>query len=161
MPSPGELLRRLLDERGLSKSGFARAVRDTTGQECAYHNVYRWCRDREFTLDNQRRAARTLGLPLDYFARPDAAAERDRETRETLELFLATRPVAQSLTPEQVEVLRSIRFPTDADHPTVSFFESVAFALRGLIRTDEILPLAEKNAKLERTLPEKPPHKRR
>lgn len=160
MASPGELLSRILRQRGLTKSGFARSVRDSSGRECAYHNVYRWCRDQEFTPDNQQRAARALGLPGDFFQRPDAAEERTRETEEVLELFLRTRPVAQSLTREDLRILSSIRFSDPEPRPTVAFFESVSYALRGLIREDEVRALALKNHELERTPPEKGPPKR-
>lgn len=159
--TPGAVFKRLLEERGLGKSDFARKLREQCKVDCAYHNVHRWTQNREFTPVNKRRAARTLNVDPDVFDCPDAAAERERRARAVLDKAIATSPVVADLTADQLEVLRSIRFVVDGIQPTVAFYESVSYALRGLIPVEEVRAVATENARLDAELAHKPPLRRR
>lgn len=158
--TPSERLRRLLAERELGQTAFARIVEETTGTKCGFHNVHRWLNGKEFTARNQERAARALGLAADYFRAPNEAMQREREAREALEQFLAT-DYGRSLTPPQVEVLKTVRFLDPRMRTTPAFYEALAAAVRGHIRMDEVLTVASDNAALDESLAHKPPLKRR
>jgi hypothetical protein len=156
----GPLLKAILTERGIRPTDFARRI----GRK--YHNVARWFNDREFTPENRGLCTAELGLPLHTFGEAVAARGEDeerlvREAEVVFAAFLNSRPIAAALTAEDREVLESIRFAHKSIRPTVAFYEAVAFALRGAIRVDEILTVAEENARLDRALAHKPPLKRR
>jgi hypothetical protein len=158
--TPGERLKRILDERNLGKSKLARLIVTEVGGACAYHNVHRWTLDREFTPRNQERAARALGLAPDYFTAPDAAEQRERHAREVFETFLQ-RPLAQLLTPGELDILASMKFTDPAIRPTVALYETFAAFLRGLVTAEEIADVAAHNAELDRTVSGKSPPRRR
>lgn len=152
----GAELSRLLAERNISQSAFA--------LQCGKQrkNVNRWTKGYEFVPENQRLAARALGLPDVYFGQPGRSytqrvqgAERflterlERETREAYGRFLRESRVSEALTPSDLAVLRSIQFPDESVRPTKAFYEAVAYALLGAIRRDEILEVARLNAELD------------
>lgn len=155
-----------LKQRGLSPPDFARQ------SGLKYVWVNRWIRGFDFPPARQAQAAEALGLPLDAFdpaseelrataARRETVARREAEAARVLEAFTERCPIAKALTPSDWRVLRSIKF-LDADlRPSVAFFEAVAYALRGAIRVDEILSVAEENAELDDSLSRKPPLTRR
>lgn len=127
-PTPGELLLRALEERKLGKSEFARMLRNMSGREYAYHNVYRWGCDREFTSENRRWAALALDLPSNYFEQLDEVARAERADSACFDAFLKC-AIAERLSGPQMQVIRSFRFPPGPFRPTVRFYELVAYAL--------------------------------
>lgn len=151
----GERLEAILIERKIGKTEFAESL----GRK--FHTVFRWTKGFEFGPKNQADAARQLDLPVDVFAAPNAVKRRERETRNVLAQFAETKPIAKSLTPDEWQVLRSVRFDGDRLRPSMAFFEAMAFALKGAIRFDEIDSVAEENAALDESLSHKPPLRRR
>lgn len=145
----------VLEARGIRKSDFAEQI------DALYRHVHRWTLGFEFTPDKQARAARGLGLADDAFSEPDAAEQREAETRAVLAQFEREKAIASSLSPSDWRVLRSIRFFDSNLRPSVAFYEAVAYALKGAIRIDEIVSVARENAELDRTLSDKPPLKLR
>lgn len=139
----GERFARTLVERGIGQTEFGERI----GRK--FHTIHRWGKGFEFGPEKQAQAAQALDLPPDAFAVPNLAKRRERETRLVLERFLAERPIAETLTTEELQILSSIRFLGSGIKASVSFFESVAYALKGAIRVDEILSAAEENAAFE------------
>jgi hypothetical protein len=155
--TPGQVLSRLLAERGWGKTDFAAKLAEHCKVSCEYRNVHRWTKDKEFNEKNQTNAARTLGVSRDIFQSPDLDLERRLRVERTLEKARRNSQVIRDLDPEAYQVLRTITFESDRILPTVAFFESVAYALRSLIRDDEIVPTAVVNARLDESLAHKPP----
>lgn len=157
----GSELARILHERGISQTALA--IRIGTQRK----NVNRWCHGFEFAPPNQRVAARALDLPDDHFGRTPCPTQRaglaeriqaeraEAETREAYGRFLRESKVADALTPADLAVLRSIRFPDESVRPTKAFFEAVSYALLGAIRRDEIVDVARENAALDEAIDRK------
>jgi hypothetical protein len=152
----GERLAAILLERKLGKTEFAEQL----GRR--YHTIHRWTLGYEFGPKRQAEAAFKLELAPDAFTAPPTASERRaRETRAVLERFERSRPIAQSLTPEEWLVLRSIDFCSDKIRPSVAIYEAFAFAIKGGIRDDEVQSVAEENEALDESLSHKPPLRRK
>jgi transcriptional regulator with XRE-family HTH domain len=151
----GERLAKILADRGIGQTQFGERI----GRK--FHTVHRWCKGFEFGPDNQTVAAQALDLPPDAFATPNATKRREREARAVFERFLNEKPIAETLTTEELQILSSIRFLGPGIRPTVAFFESVSYALKGAIRVDEIMSVAEENAALDESIAHKPPLRRK
>lgn len=145
----------VLADRKIGKTAFG----ITLGRP--FHTIHRWTKGFEFGPERQQEAAHALDLPSDAFVVPLAGQGRERHTRAVLARFRATRPLAASLDEAQWQVLRSIRFDEESLRPTVAFYETVAAALMGAIRVDEIVDVATENAALDDALAHKPPLRRR
>lgn len=162
MITAGEQLSRLLKEQKLTKVAFAqRVVELELLTRCDFQKVWKWTQNKGFTRENQRIAARALGVPVDIFECPSAAQSRDKAARALLDQFLQTHPLAKLLTTGDVDVLCSIKFPHPDRQPSRAFFEAVALALTQHIRPDQVVSVATDNAALDRTLATLPRIKRR
>lgn len=154
-PREGARFAAVLAERRIGKTEFAEKL----GRR--YHTIHRWTRGFEFGPEHQSEAAAALSLAADAFVVPMSASERRaRETRAVLERFAARCPIAQSLTPAQWLVLRSVRFCADEVRPSVALYEAWSFALKGAIRNDEEMRVADENEAIDETLAHKPPLRR-
>lgn len=149
----GERLAAVLAARSIGQTEFAESI----GRK--FHTVHRWCKGFEFGPENQAIAALALDLPTDAFE--SDLKRRERQTRAVLARFKERSSVAASLGEADWLVLRSIRFQDASLRPSVAFYEAVAWALKGAIRVDEIMTVAEENAALDEALAHKPPLRRR
>lgn len=163
----GRRLATILEERKIRPSTFARSI------DRAYYHVYRWRRGLEFTPENQAICCTALGLPPGTLADRNAvriarehagsappltsptARQAELDAREALEAFSRT-PLAATLSPAQWSVLRSMRFYDPTLRPSVALYNSVAYALHGAIRVDEIASIAAVNSTLDDSLARKP-----
>ena len=148
----GKLLAAFLLERNIGKSDFAKKLNRK------YLAIHQWTEGYGFEPANQVAAARLLGLADDAFG--STPPPETTSTRRALRDFRKTR-LGQSLTPAQWRVLQSMRFDDETFPPSVAMFESVAWALKGAIRLDEILPLGTRNAEIDQQVSHTRPRKKR
>lgn len=123
--TPGQLLAAELKRRKLKKSEFARQIGKT------YQTVNNWTKDEGFLAPQRAEAARGLGLPPDYFDRPDLAEQRESYRREVIEDFRRD-AMTPPLTDEEWRSVESVRFPQDK-LPTLAFYEGFVHLMRGNI----------------------------
>lgn len=133
--TPGELLARYLEREKIQKADFGRLV----GAD--YQKANRWTKDVGFGPKNRRKAAEVLGLPLDYFDRPDdddAARARETLRRRVFADFLET-DMAKRLAksdPHVIASLNAIPIPVDR-RPTVDFYMGMALVFTGQLSTQD------------------------
>lgn len=126
--TPSELLAVLI-----AKHGEKQALADKLGT--TYVTVNRWTNGKGFNDDNQRRVARALRLPEDYFASPDLAATRERQREAAFAAFTATE-LGKSMSDNERRTLGDVRF--FGSRPTPELYASWLLSLRGMAKPDVV-----------------------
>jgi hypothetical protein len=134
--SPGELLEKVLADRGIPKTDFGERVGG------GYRRVQRWIKNIGFNSRNRRLAARELGLQLDFFDRPelnDGARERESHRRTGFKEWLET-PKGKRLSessPEIVACIDSVPIPPGT-RASIDFFDGIALVYTGQLTREEM-----------------------
>lgn len=127
--TPGELLEKYLKREKIQKADFGRMV----GSD--YQKANRWTQDIGFGPKNRRKAAEVLGLPHDYFDRPDdddAMREREATRRRVFKDFQET-DIAKRIAkadPSVMAALDATPIPPGRV-PTVDFYMGLALVFTG------------------------------
>jgi hypothetical protein len=121
---PGEQLAEILKERKISTTKFGE---DAGGD---YQIARRWIRGVGFDRNprNQRRAAKLLKLPTNFFAQFGVVEDAQRKAQTIFEKFRATE-LGQSMTEDEQAMLASVRF-FGRNRPTVAYYQGHLGLLR-------------------------------
>lgn len=148
--SAGEALEKVLALRGIEKTAFAEKLQRDHDIRCDYRKVFRWTSDEGFNLRNRHLCARSLGLPLDYFDKPDideSARAREMQRRNVFAQFLATEK-GQGLQrdrPEIIAALDKMPVPEGWSVLTPEYFEGIALVMTGHLTREQFDASYERN----------------
>lgn len=158
----GELLKSVLDEKGITKAKFGRMVAVHQGKDSGgYQKTNRWTQNKGFHEENRRIAAAVLKLPADYFDHPerfgDEAARRAEEIRKQVFQEFVVSDTGKRLQASSPEVLDSLdRTPIPPGlRASVDFYVALALVFSGALTTQQAAQNLAWNERLRADLTKK------
>jgi hypothetical protein len=133
MPSPGEKLAKLLEERGM-KSTFAEEIQRRFKLKTNYNQVYKWTKDRGFNERNQAYAEEILKLERGYFAETPASKRHDPLQFQSLREYVARRSAAgQPVEEKELAYFVRIQGAVSTD-PGADFWSTQGLLFKTMVR---------------------------
>lgn len=124
---PAQALREILKDREIGPSAFGEMV----GGD--YQLAHRWLSGKGFDKNprNQRRAAKALGLPSDYFQWTDEALVAERDRQKVFDTFCTETELGRSMTDNERASLATHRFY--GGRASVGYYQTALGLYRGII----------------------------